>query len=699
MILFLYPVSLSPGAQNMLWQASRNTFPGWLAGAPGVRPAGGGGFPASADTPDGVIRAIGLPQIQDWKPLQRRERQITQLGFEGGRYGDAPAFIVEPELVHEVNPGVDEDHLHGLVGILDDGTLAWNPKPIFFKLTKEQKRMAHKGYCFNTKVSDSLSLNRSVPEFASNYCRDQRPLFENMTPPSAGQQWKQREPEKKPLSPQAPGDGILSPTAQTEGGKASAASPTEGYLPDTSVVIVFHNENLSVLLRSIHSVLNRTPPALLKEIIVVDDFSDKQTHPWLGKQLEDYISGTLPKTRLLRLLQRRGLMGARAAGAAAATAQTVTFLDSHIECMPYWLQPLLFHVKQDWRRIAMPLIATIDADNFRIKDGGLKTLAFTWGMSHHHIHDKIRHRIEKLGQDESAKNPDAPTMSPIMAGGLFTVTKAWWNTLGGYDKEMQIYGGEEFEISFKTWMCGGALHLIPCSRVGHVFRSNEFWQGQVYPVPGSVIHRNKLRAAHVWMGEYARIVELVVPRLPQGQSLGDLTELKALRDRLQCKDFNWYLENVYPELEPPNVAHALTGAMRNPKFNCCVDTLTTKNQEIGVYPCHFEHGTQAFLYGKDTHMLRVAEHNFELCVYGNPKKRRLPERSCTEDHSGQGLSRYWLYKEDTKQMQLLDAENKDVHPDDLCMQAVQVQTSKSPFDLVLAKCDPNREDQHFVFVP
>lgn len=45
-------------------------------------------------------------------------------------------------------------------------------------------------------------------------------------------------------------------------------------LPSASVVIIFHNEAWSTLLRTVHTVLARSPPEYLKEIILVDDHSN-----------------------------------------------------------------------------------------------------------------------------------------------------------------------------------------------------------------------------------------------------------------------------------------------------------------------------------------------------------------------------------------------------------------------------------------
>lgn len=50
------------------------------------------------------------------------------------------------------------------------------------------------------------------------------------------------------------------------------------YLPDlpkVSVILAIYNEPYSMVMRTVFSILNRSPPELIEEIILVDDCSDK----------------------------------------------------------------------------------------------------------------------------------------------------------------------------------------------------------------------------------------------------------------------------------------------------------------------------------------------------------------------------------------------------------------------------------------
>ncbi|KAI5643358.1 ricin-type beta-trefoil lectin domain-containing protein [Phthorimaea operculella] len=202
---------------------------------------------------------------------------------------------------------------------------------------------------------------------------------------------------------------------------------------------------------------------------------------------------------------------------------------------------------------------------------------------------------EYLSHAERSMRLSDPTQvirTPMIAGGLFSMDKNYFNKLGKYDMKMDVWGGENLEISFRVWQCGGTLEIVPCSRVGHVFRKRH-----PYTFPGgsgAVFARNTRRAAEVWMDDYKELYYRAQP-LAKQVDFGDISERLALRESLHCKPFKWYLSHVYPELQVPSLPGTPSRAIRQGLR--CLDTMGhLVDGTLGMYPCHNTGGNQEWRY-------------------------------------------------------------------------------------------------------
>uniref|UniRef100_A0A1I7ZP92 Polypeptide N-acetylgalactosaminyltransferase n=1 Tax=Steinernema glaseri TaxID=37863 RepID=A0A1I7ZP92_9BILA len=471
---------------------------------------------------------------------------------------------------------------------------------------KEEGQSQMKTWFMNVVASDKISLDRSIPDSRSQQCKDV--VYDKDLPPA-------------------------------------------------SVVIVFTDEAWTTLLRTVHSVINRSPRHLLYEVVLLDDFSQRAE---LKGKLDDYVKRFGGLVKIVRSTERLGLIKAKLEGAKAASGEVVVFLDSHCEANTGWLEPLLQRIKNKRTAVVCPIIDSISSADMQYQGGYIGGIGTFWWSLHFKM-DPIPKReqerrknnpetepliikemdpIPKREQQRRNNNPETePLMSPTMAGGLLAANREYFFEVGGYDDKMEIWGGENLEISFRVWMCGGSIEFIPCSHVGHVFRS-----GHPYNMTGKngnldVHGTNSKRLAEVWMDDYKRLYYMHRMGLAD-TDVGDLSERKALREKLQCKSFKWYLENVIPDKFILDENVKAYGLVRNAANGgeLCLDTLQRLENKgtvvLGLWSCQLGgSSSQFFSISKDNQLRRettCVETNYHDEPDGKSKKALLVE--CSDEY-------------------------------------------------------------------
>ncbi|RWS30379.1 polypeptide N-acetylgalactosaminyltransferase 5-like isoform X1 [Leptotrombidium deliense] len=365
-------------------------------------------------------------------------------------------------------------------------------------------------------------------------------------------------------------------------------------LPTASVIIVFHNEAFSTLIRTVQSVVQTSPKELLKEVILIDDNSFK---PSLKYHLKHFVQQFSVPVRVVRLSIRSGLIKGRNFASRIASGDVLVFLDSHCECNEGWLTPLLARISEDRTRVVSPIRDVIDKNTFEYRAVSDEIFgAFDWKL-------RFRwHRLPKRLLKLKEKDRTLPIMSPVPNGGIFAIDKQFFNYFEKYDDELSYFGSEAVDLGLAVsisdaWTCGGSVEIIPCSRVGHVFR-----ESIPYSFPGSlktIMWYNAARILETWMDDHRLFFYNLFPDALR-KSRGDTKHRFEMREKLKCHDFNWYLENIFPESSFP-LKYRYLGQIEHIQTRYCMDTmysLLSNNEEIRLRYCILDTDGTQFTYSQ-----------------------------------------------------------------------------------------------------
>ncbi|XP_060569287.1 polypeptide N-acetylgalactosaminyltransferase 5-like [Ruditapes philippinarum] len=334
-------------------------------------------------------------------------------------------------------------------------------------------------------------------------------------------------------------------------------------LPKIGVVIPFKDEHLSVLLRTVYSILYNTPDHLVNEIVLVDDGSENNE---LKSVLDIYLEN-LSKVRVIRLKESIGLMMARQAGIDSVDAEYFVCMDCHMEVLPGWIEPLLSRLLEEPKALLCSNVGSIDRRTFKLHHPELWQIRYFFPFLLFNL-DTTSAKY-KTSFMESRLNDTEPLPFGIIQGMMIGMRKSWFMQLGGFDPGMKVWGSEQMELSIKVWTCGGRVEMIPCSYVAHMFRRN-MWRMRNEGVA------NILRVAEAWLDDHKYKIYQFYHTKRKQIDFGDVSNRIRIRKENKCKPFDFYLDKVreFAMFEFTEIRNQ--GAIKNEQSQLCLNPTANK---------------------------------------------------------------------------------------------------------------------------
>ena len=219
-----------------------------------------------------------------------------------------------------------------------------------------------------------------------------------------------------------------------------------------SVIINYHNELLSLVLRSVYSVLQAIPPHNFHEMILIDDGSDLRQYYDL-QEIKHITDSFTVSVKHFRFEKNEGLIYSRRFGCLLATGDVLLVLDSHVEVMPGFIEPLLAITDENYQSVASPILHFFDTVGKRRM----------WSQNGSYLgFDPYLTWIFSVAPEGHRPYPAASVL-----GGAYVATKRFFEEVDYFGRGMEGWGYENIEISMKTWMCGKEIAYVPCSQVIH----------------------------------------------------------------------------------------------------------------------------------------------------------------------------------------------------------------------------------------